>query len=201
MLSPHRSSRRPVAFLLVIAASAIALTAAGRTMRVTPAGWTMRVTPTARPAASCATAEFRQFDFFAGDWDTYDVADPSKLVARNRVTVVLDGCAVREVYEQGDGLVGESLSIYDASRRRWHQSWVTNRGSLLLLNGGLEGERMVLSGPDRAADGTPSVLRAIWWKEGADVREKAERSTDGGKTWTPVFDIVFRSHRQQRESP
>ena len=186
MLSPHRSSRRPVALLLIIAASTIALTAAGRQVRVTP---------TPRPPASCATAEFRQFDFFAGDWDTYDVADPSKVVARNRVTVVLDGCAVREVYEQDDGLVGESLSIYDASRRRWHQSWVTNRGSLLLLNGGLEGERMVLTGPDRAADGAPTLLRGIWWKDGADVREKAERSTDGGKTWTPVFDIVFRPHR------
>jgi hypothetical protein len=103
------------------------------------------------------------------------VTDPSKVVARNRVTVVLDGCAVREVYEQDDGRVGESLSIYDASRRGWHQSWVTNRGGLLLLSGGLESERMVLTGPDRAAD--------------------------GGKTWTPVFDIVFRPHRQPRESP
>jgi len=187
MLSPHRSSRRPVALLLVIAASTLAVAAAARPGRGGP---------TPNPPASCATAEFRQFDFFAGDWDTYDVADPSKVVARNRVTVVLDGCAVREVYEQGDGLVGESLSIYDASRRRWHQSWVTNRGSLLLLNGGLEGERMFLTGPDRAADGTPSLLRGIWWKEGADVRERAERSTDGGKTWTPVFDIVFRPHRQ-----
>jgi hypothetical protein len=149
-----------------------------------------------KPATPCAIEEFRQFDFFAGDWDTYDVADPSKVVARNRVTVVLDGCAVREVYEQSDGLVGESLSIYDASRRGWHQSWVTNRGSLLLLNGGLEGERMVLTGPDRMADGTPSLLRGIWWKDGADVREKAERSVDGGKTWTIVFDIVFRPHRE-----
>jgi hypothetical protein len=192
MFSPHPSSRRPVALLLVMAASTIALTAAGPQVRVTP---------TPRPPASCATAEFRQFDFFVGDWDTYDVADPSKVVARNRVTVVLDGCAVREVYEQDDGLVGESLSIYDASRRRWHQSWFTNRGSLLLLNGGLEGERMVLTGPDRVADGTPSVLRGIWWKDGADVREKAERSMDGGKTWTPMFDIVFRPHRQQHESP
>jgi hypothetical protein len=192
MLRPQRSSRRPVALLVAIAALTFAVTAAVR-----PGG----SAPTPRPPASCATSEFRQFDFFAGDWDTYDVADPSKVVARNRVTVVLGGCAVREVYEQGDGLVGESLSIYDASRRRWHQSWVTNRGSLLLLNGGLEGERMVLTGPDRAADGTPSLLRGIWWKEGADVREKAERSTDGGKTWTPVLDIVFRPHRRQRESP
>ena len=199
MFSPQRSSRRPVALLLALAASTIALTAGGRqvrvpaTARVTP---TVRVTPTAGPAVSCATPEFRQFDFFAGDWDTYDVADPSKVVARNRVTVVLDGCAVREVYEQGDGLVGESLSIYDASRRGWHQSWVTNRGSLLLLNGGLEGERMVLTGPDRAADGTPSLLRGIWWKDGTNVRERAERSVDGGKTWTMVFDIVFRPHRE-----
>jgi hypothetical protein len=35
----------------------------------------------------------------------------------------------------------------------------------------------------------------VWWSEGANVHEKAERSTDGGKTWTPVFDIVFRPHR------
>ena len=192
MLSPHHSPRRPVALLLVIAASTIGLTAAGRTLRVTPA---------ARAPASCATPEFRQFDFFAGDWDTYDVTDPSKVVARNRVTVVLDGCAVREVYEHDDGLVGESLSIYDASRRGWHQSWVTNRGGLLLLNGGLEGERMVLTGPNRAADGMPALLRGVWWKDGKNVREKAERSANGGKTWTPVFDIVFRPHRQEHESP
>ena len=46
MLSPHHSPRRPVALLLVIAASTIGLTAAGRTLRVTPA---------ARAPASCAT--------------------------------------------------------------------------------------------------------------------------------------------------
>ena len=187
MFSVHNSSRRLVALLLVIAASTIVLTAARGYVRATLAP---------RPPASCATPEFRQFDFFAGDWDTYDVTDPSKVVARNRVTVVLGGCAVREVYEQDDGLVGESLSIYDASLRRWHQSWVTNRGGLLLLNGGLEGKRMVLTGPDRGPDGTPSLLRGIWWQDGADVREKAERSADGGRTWTPVFDIVFRPHRE-----
>ena len=151
------------------------------------------------PAASapaCSAPEYRQFDFFAGDWDTYDVAAPDSIVARNHVTPMLGGCALREVYEQQDGMKGESFSVYDASRRIWHQSWVTNRGSLLLLNGGLEGERMVLTGPDRAADGTPSLLRGIWWQDGTNVREKAERSVDGGRTWTPVFDIVFRPHRE-----
>jgi hypothetical protein len=153
----------------------------------------------ARPAppAPCTAPEFRQFDFFAGDWDTYDVADPSKVVARNRVTPMLGGCALREVYEEPGGLHGESFSLYDASRGRWHQSWVTDRGSLLLLDGGLEGSRMVLTGAERLADGTASQLRGIWWVEGDAVRETAERSTDGGKTWRPVFDIVFRPHGQR----
>lgn len=144
--------------------------------------------------ASCTAAEYRQFDFFAGDWDTYDVGDSAKIVARNRVTPMAGGCALREVYEQGDGLVGESFSTYDTGRRVWHQSWVTNRGQLLLLDGGLVHGRMVLTGTDRSEDGAPSLLRGTWSQQGANVRETAERSNDGGKTWKPLFDIVFRPH-------
>jgi len=65
------------------------------------------------------------------------------------------GCVLRVVYQQTNGLVGESFSLYDASRGRWHQSWFTNRGSLLLLDGGLEGDRMVLTGRKHGAAGGP----------------------------------------------
>jgi hypothetical protein len=147
-----------------------------------------------RPAGPCSAPPFRQFDFFAGDWDTYDVADSGRMTARNRVTPILDGCVLREDYRQHDGLVGESYSLYDAARQVWHQSWVTNRGTLLLLEGGLEGGRMVLTGTEHHPDGSTSLLRGIWWTEGDGVREQAERSTDGGRTWTGVFDIVFRPH-------
>jgi hypothetical protein len=149
-------------------------------------------------AAPCGAPEFRQFDFFAGDWDTYDVDSATKIVARNRVTVILGGCVLHEIYQGRDGLRGESYSIYDATRREWHQSWVTNRGQLLLLDGGLKGDSMVLTGTDRAADGATSLLRGIWFRQGGAVRETAQRSTDGGKTWKPVFDILFRPHGQSR---
>lgn len=145
-------------------------------------------------APACSAPEYRQFDFFAGDWDTYDVAAPDSIVARNHVTPMLGGCALREVYEQQDGMKGESFSVYDASRRIWHQSWVTNGGTVLLLEGGLENGRMVLTAPEHHTDGSTSLLRGSWWQEGTAVREKAERSSDGGTTWTPVFDIVFRPH-------
>jgi hypothetical protein len=52
----------------------------------------------------------------------------------------------------------------------------------------------VLTATERHKDGSTSLLRGSWWQEGKDVREKAERSKDGGRTWTTAFDIVFRPH-------
>lgn len=142
----------------------------------------------------CGGPEFHQFDFWKGDWDAYDMADSSKLVGRGQVTPMLNGCVLREVYRQNDGLEGESYNLWDAKRGLWHQSWVTNRGDLLLLDGMFEDGRMTLIARETKSDGSVSLLRGVWWAEGARVRERADRSTDGGKTWTPVFDMVFRPH-------
>ena len=149
----------------------------------------------ANVTAACDAPEYHQFDFFAGDWDTYDMSAPDSVVARNRVTPILDGCALEEVYDQNDGLHGVSISAWDPSRQQWHQTWVTTRGrEVLLLDGRLEGPRMVLEAEEHAADGSTSRLRGIWWREGSAVRERAERTSDGTH-WEPVFDIVFRPHR------
>jgi hypothetical protein len=150
----------------------------------------------AGPASgACSAPAYRQFDFFVGDCDTYDVQALDKVVARNTVKIVLDGCVIHEDYRQNDGLHGDSYSLYDAARKVWHQSWVTNRGDLLLLDGGMQGDRMVFKGVERKA-GKPDVLvRAAWYRQGDGVRETAERSLDGGKTWTTAFDILFRPHK------
>jgi hypothetical protein len=150
-----------------------------------------------RPPASqqCTTPQYRQFDFFLGDWDVYDVG-ASAVKARNRVTHMLGACALREVYERPDGYVGESFSTYDAVRGLWHQSWVTNHGELLLLDGGLKSDAMVLTAMEPITSGSPSVLRGTWRRRpDGSLRETAERSKDGGKTWSVVFDIEFRRHR------
>ncbi len=151
----------------------------------------------AKRSKACSAPEYRQFDFFAGDWDTYDLqaSEPSTPIARNTVDIILDGCVIHEDYRQNDGLHGESYSLYDAARKVWHQSWVTNRGELLLLDGGLQAGRMVFTGAQRTKDGKPSLLRGVWYRQGENVRETATRSLDGGKSWQPVFDIVFRPHR------
>jgi len=143
----------------------------------------------------CSAPAYRQFDFFVGDWDTYDVQAQDKVVARNTVKVILDGCVIHEDYRQNDGLHGESYSLYDAARKVWHQSWVTNRGDLLLLDGGVQDGRMIFKGVERKSGKPDALVRAAWYRQGDGVRETAEQSLDGGKTWKTEFDILFKPHK------
>lgn len=139
----------------------------------------------------CSGPEHRQFDFWVGDWDTFETNDANAVVARTRVDVILGTCVLREVYEGADGLSGESFSIYDPERKLWSHTWVTNRGQLVVLEGRREGDRMVLSGSELTAGGRKH-LRAVWQPAEGGVREIAEISTDQGRSWAPLFDIVFR---------
>jgi hypothetical protein len=153
------------------------------------------VSPSDSPKTSaCQAPEYKQFNFWVGDWDAFD-AGSTVVVAHLKVNPLLDGCALREQYEGADGHKGESLSIYDASRKVWHQTWVTNRGELLTIEGGFKDGEMILTGADRTADGRERRVRGIWKAEGAGVRETAVRSTDGGKTWQPWFDLIFCAHQ------
>src|SRR5262245_53846772 len=61
-------------------------------------------------SAPCGAPEYRQFDFWLGDWDAFELNAPNRIVARNHVDSILDGCVIREVYEQNDGLAGQSFT-------------------------------------------------------------------------------------------
>lgn len=161
------------------------------------AGLFARPVPAANPAisAACAATPFQQFDFWVGDWDAFRVDKPDMPIARNHVTRILEGCVLLEVYEGADGLIGQSFSIYDSSRNVWHQSWVTNRGELLVIEGGIRAGEMVLSGADRTKGGKKRLVRGTWKSVEGGVQETAVRSTDGGKTWDSWFDLVFRPHK------
>lgn len=148
------------------------------------------------PSSKCAGAEHRRLDFWVGDWDVYEVGGSDKPVARARVDAILDGCALREVYEQTDGLVGESFTTYDASRKLWHQTWVTNGGTLLQIDGRFQGDSLTLQGPRISAAGGKEIVRGVWKTQERGVREIAHTSGDGGKTWRPWFDVLFRRHNE-----
>jgi hypothetical protein len=149
------------------------------------------------PHSPCSAPEYRQFDLWLGNWDAFDFGGQT-LVAHLRVDRLLNGCVLREEYEGVDGHQGQSLSIYDRSRGVWHQSWVTNRGELLTIEGTFQAGEMVLTGSDRTANGKERRVRGVWKSEDGGVRETAVTSMDDGKTWKPWFDLVFRPHKSYK---
>jgi len=160
---------------------------------------TLRATDSERPdnpqTPYCSTTDYHQFDFWLGDWDVFEL-DSGKHDATVRVDRALDGCAVREQYHDDSGMRGESLSIYDSTRKVWHQSWFTNRGRYLAIEGHLESGNMVLAGTYKDAEGVNTQVRGTWSPSGKDVRETAILSTDQGNTWKPWFDLIFRARNE-----
>ncbi|MGD0505448.1 MAG: hypothetical protein ABSD02_22225 [Steroidobacteraceae bacterium] len=145
-------------------------------------------------AIPCASDAYRQFDFWRGDWDVVDTDRPGVVIAHARVELMLNGCVLHEIYEAADGHKGESFTIYDISRNSWHQTWVTDAGYLLTIEGHLRDQAMILEGTDHLRDGRPRQVRGEWRVEGDSVHEVATRSTDGGATWALWFDLVFKAH-------
>jgi hypothetical protein len=143
--------------------------------------------------APCGTAAFRQFDFWIGDWDAIE-ADGSTS-AHVQVTSILDGCVLLEDYEGTNGANGKSFTTFGAREKSWHQSWVTNRGRRLELDGTLEQGAITLRGADRTPTGARRLVSGTWRPVPGGVRETAVTSIDGGKSWQPWFDILFRPHR------
>ena len=146
-------------------------------------------------AMPCANATYRQFDFWIGDWDVFDVQRPAVVVAHAHVELILNGCVLHELYQGIEGHKGESFTIYDVTRDTWHQSWVNDHGYLLTIEGRLRGSAMILEGTDHLPNGKPRQVRVEWRPEDRGVREVAVRSTDGGVTWVPWFDILFLPHK------
>jgi hypothetical protein len=151
-------------------------------------------------SSSCSAAEYHQMDFWIGDWDTFDTDAPGgPSQARARVDPIAQGCAIHELYEQNDGLVGDSILSYDPVRKQWQQTWVTNRGSIMVLFGNFKDGALVLEGEAHLKDGNSVMQRITWKAQDTGVRESAVLSKDGGKTWSPAFDVLFLKHRDGLE--
>jgi hypothetical protein len=153
-----------------------------------PAQPSAQAAPAPAPAPpACSTPEFRQFDFWLGDWDVK--LPDGKVAGTNSITSILDGCVLQESWQGAGKVKGNSFNIYDAATKTWHQTWVDNGGNLLSLKGGLVDGKMVLSGESVDDKGVKTINRITWTRIDADhVRQLWEASGDGGKTWQVAFD-------------
>ncbi len=137
-------------------------------------------------AAACEEAQYRAFDFWLGQWQVH--TPDGKLAGQNRIEKVQGGCVLHERYTTERGYSGESLSIYDATRKVWHQTWVDDGGMLLLLEGRSVAGKMVMEGQS-VNPNAPATKHRITWSPNADgsVRQLWESSEATGN-WTLAFD-------------
>lgn len=149
-----------------------------------------------QPPDPCATPEARQFDFWIGDWDVF--VPSGKLAGTNRIERIY-GCVLHESWKS-DRIEGQSFNRFDAERAVWHQTWVDNTGSLLLLEGGLRDGAMVLGDANVPGRKPGAVVNEVRWTRNDDgsVRQHWRTTKDGGKTWETAFDGKYvRSGRPQ----
>lgn len=146
--------------------------------------------PQPAPAKPCAAPEYRQFDFWLGEWNVFN--PDGKPAGQSKIEPVANGCAILENWSSGGGaFTGKSLNIYDRNDKRWHQSWVDSSGGRLELTGVFADRKMTLEGTalNQPKPGDKTIQRIAWTANtDGSVRQLWESSTDGGKTWSVAFD-------------
>lgn len=136
-----------------------------------------------------ASSEFRQFDFWIGEWD---VKNPQGVPSgTSSVQLILGQCIIFENWTGGSGTNGKSFNIYDANDKKWHQTWVDDKGTFTHYIGGLINGEMVVTA-ETSVSGKPTLAKMTFTKmPNGDVRQHGENSTDGGKTWATSFDLIY----------
>jgi len=150
------------------------------------------------PRFGCSAPEYRQFDFWIGDWEVLNAK--GDVAGTNVITREFDGCVIQERWRGARGMTGSSFNTYDPTTRKWHQTWVDNTGTLLTLDGEFRDGAMRLEGRGAGPNGV-TRNRVTWTPlEGGRVRQLWEISKDEGKTWTVAFDGTYRKRSNEKKS-
>ena len=152
---------------------------------------TAHVAGAQQPAAPCTAPQHRQFDFWIGEWEVTGAR--GQRAGSNRIERILGGCALHESWEGASGSRGHSINAWDPGDSKWHQTWVDNSGTVLMLSGGIVNGEMVMEGERRLPDGTQTLERITWTpNQNGTIRQLWQSSRDRAMRWTTVFDGVYR---------
>ena len=122
------------------------------------------------PATATAAFDGTELDFWLGDWDArWGEAGRGT----NRLTRILGDRVIREDFSGGGPnghLNGLSLSVFDAERRVWRQTWVDDSGGYLDLVGDVADGCFAFR---RRGPGGGSEARSTGWSSGTSSRSRS----------------------------
>ena len=155
----------------------------------------------ARAAESpyCTDPAYRQFDFWIGRWAAHD--KDGRLLGHARIDRIEQGCVLQEWWrgngEENGG--GTSLSMYDRKRRLWNHTWMSVRGNYLSIDGGWQGDHMLMTGYYTNAAGVRELHRTEWRPVPDGVYHRWDFTVDGGRTWPVIHEAWLRRSDQAME--
>jgi hypothetical protein len=141
--------------------------------------------------------EFRQLDFWVGEWDVLGAA--GQRVGTSRVERILNDCVLFETYTAAPGsstspnYVGQAFHFFDVNASHWVQHYIDTVAGPSdwtgdLRDGALRYAREGPFGPSHV-----DVKQRMTFSPLPDgkVRQLLEQSIDGGKTWRAGFDGTY----------
>ena len=131
---------------------------------------------------------YRQFDFWLGEWDVYIAGQK---VGTSNIKSLQSGCIIEENWAGGFGETGQSFNFYNPITKKWHESYMGNRGGNWMMDGEYTDGAMRYQGHMYTPKGDALVHTTLFNLGPDKVRHVSETSTDGGKTWTKVWDALY----------
>lgn len=145
----------------------------------------------------CGRPEFRQFDFWLGEWEVFGLK--GNKAGDSRISIMLDSCVILEEWtgtpNQGFTYAGKSFNSYNAATKQWQQTWTDNTGNTteFLRGEGSDGKIVYYADKVTGPDGKNFMRRLTFTKLSNDkVRQFGEMSNDGGTTWITEYDLEYR---------
>jgi len=141
------------------------------------------------------TPGYRLMDFWIGTWEVQSTGTPKGTpgAAKNVIEKVLNGCALWENWEPPMAIGhGKGLHVFNATLGKWEQHWVTASGAVVNFYGEFKDGKMRYTSEATLLNGSKATrVTTIYPIDKDTVRQHGDQTTDGGKTWTPTFDLTY----------
>lgn len=144
----------------------------------------------------CQSPEWRQFDFWVGDWVVYQTGT-DKIVGYNEVKSILNSCVIEENWAGIGGSIGKSFNTYNPIDSTWNQVWVDGSGTTIHFKGKYKDRVMNFSASQLLPSDFNVQYRLIFENKisNQSVRQVWKMSSDNGKNWEILFDGTYRKKK------